>query len=438
LFCCSNILRTLIIFSTIVRLLINLIIVCILGGAMNKLFLKKALTILFLFIFITFIPASSYAAATSTKERLVLMPLRVSAEDFGLQGSMETALAEGLQLKYTVFSGEQVAQKAKEVFLKESRASAHKECDETRCMQDIASSFQAELISTANVTKQKDGYFLAVSIRNIFDNKVVYSNSLACKHCDSYQVVDKLKELGSGSASRIETKTFRDCPACPEMAELPAGSFKMGSSDGASAEKPVHPVNIAKPFAIGVTEVTQAQWKAIMGTRPSQFARCGDNCPVEKVSWYDAQDFVKELSAKTGKRYRLPSEAEWEYACRAGGQQRFCGSNTADSVGWFGAKSTPQGNSAESTNPVGVLQANAFGLYDMSGNVWEWVEDNYHDDYTGAPADGSVWRGKNNRFVLRGGSWYHGEGYLRAATRGGFDADSKNGSFGFRVARTLP
>lgn len=131
----------------------------------------------------------------ASMERLVLMPLRLGEEDKRLQGAMETALVQGLQQNYIVFAGEQVAQKAREIFLKESRNTAKKECDETRCMQGIAEAFQAELIATANVTKQDGGYFLSLSIQNIFDNKVVYSNSIPCRNCDSFQVVDKLKEL---------------------------------------------------------------------------------------------------------------------------------------------------------------------------------------------------------------------------------------------------
>jgi hypothetical protein len=133
--------------------------------------------------------------AKAPTERLVLMPLRVGEEDKRLQGAMETALVQGLQQNYIVFAGEQVSQKAREIFLKESRNTAKKECDETRCMQGIAEAFQAELIATANVTKQDGGYFLSLSIQNIFDNKVVYSNSIPCRNCDSFQVVDKLKEL---------------------------------------------------------------------------------------------------------------------------------------------------------------------------------------------------------------------------------------------------
>jgi len=143
-------------------------------------------------------------AAPPAKENLVLMPLRVTAEDSGLQGAMETALVEGLQLKYKVFSGEQVAQKARAVFLKESRNTSKKECDETRCMQDIALAFQAELIATANVAKQDGSYFLAISIQNIFDNKVEYSKSLTCENCSKVQMIGKIKEL-SGAPAPVVT-----------------------------------------------------------------------------------------------------------------------------------------------------------------------------------------------------------------------------------------
>ena len=147
---------------------------------------------------------SKTKAAHSAKERLVLMPIRVPEEDKNLTGAMETALVKGLQQKYDVFSGERVAQKAHEIFMKESRNTAHTECDETRCMQNIAEAFQAELIATANVTKQDGSYFLAISIQNIFDNKVEYSESLPCKDCDATQVVEKLKELSGAPLKDIK------------------------------------------------------------------------------------------------------------------------------------------------------------------------------------------------------------------------------------------
>jgi formylglycine-generating enzyme required for sulfatase activity len=413
---------------------------------------------------------SSQAAETTqtkaVKERIVLMPLRVSQEDTGLQGAMETALVQGLQEKYVVFSGEQVAQKAREIFLKESQSTTKKDCDETRCMQDIAEAFQAELITTANVTRRQDGYFLAISIQNIFDNKVVYSNSVPCRNCDAYQVIEKLKEL-SGSTAKVQLgeTTFTDCPVCPEMVLIPPGVFEMGSKERPYAETPLHQVTIAKSFALGKTEITQGQWKAIMGTNPSEFGKCGDDCPVEKVSWDDAQAFIKKLNAKTGKKYRLPSESEWEYACRAGGKHQYCGSDAPADVAWFSPaeegkkddgkkesepKASKQKKGAvaiiipKSTQPVAGKRANAFGLYDMSGNVWEWVQDDLHENYKGAPDNGAAWLNASNKNdenaslrILRGGSWYHSADYLKATERGRFNASSRNGSFGFRVAATL-
>ena len=230
-------------------------------------------------------------------------------------------------------------------------------------------------------------------------------------------------------------KTFKDCPDCPEMVEIPAGSFDMGSDNGEPDEKPVHHVTIARPFAIGKTEVTQEQWHAVMGDNPSNFTGCGDTCPVEQVSWNDAQAYIQKLNARTGKQYRLPTEAEWEYACRAGNRQEYCGSDNADSVAWDSFNS---GSFFFNTpHPAATKKANAFGLYDMSGNVWEWVEDNYHDNYNGAPVDGSAWM-NGSMHVLRGGSWGYDRKFGRAAARSKFGPTYRYYSYGFRLARTLP
>jgi formylglycine-generating enzyme required for sulfatase activity len=231
-------------------------------------------------------------------------------------------------------------------------------------------------------------------------------------------------------------KILKDCPDCPEMVEIPAGSFDMGSNNGEPDEKPVHRVAIAKRFAIGKTEVTQAQWHAVMGNDPSYFTGCGDDCPVEQVSWDDAQSFIQKLNAKTGKNYRLPSEAEWEYACRAGNQQEYCGSDNANDVSW---NSFNSGSFFFNTpHPAATKQANAFGLYDMSGNVWEWVQDTYHDSYAGAPVDGSAWDGDSSMHVLRGGSWGYDPKFSRAASRSKFGPNYRYYSYGFRLAKTLP
>lgn len=158
--------------------------------------------VLIVFICLANIPLQAQAAkpVKESKERLVLMPMRVDEGEKNMLASMETALVQGLQLKYEVFSGELVAQKSREIFRKESRV-AKKECDETRCMEDIAIAFQAELIATANVTKLEGGYLLALSIRNVMDNKAVYSNSMPCEKCSVFQVVEKLKELSGTSAA---------------------------------------------------------------------------------------------------------------------------------------------------------------------------------------------------------------------------------------------
>ena len=235
-------------------------------------------------------------------------------------------------------------------------------------------------------------------------------------------------------------KSFRDCPECPEMIIIPPGSFTMGADTGFSDERPLHKVTIGHAFALGKTEVTQAQWRAIMGNNPSEFIGCGDDCPVEKVSWNDAQNFIQKLNTKTGKQYRLPSEAEWEYACRAGEQLNYCGSANVEKVAWYGTYEQQTGNSNDTTHPVATRQANALGLYDMSGNVFEWVEDSYHDSYIGAPADGSVWQGDDTKRVARGGSWYYYPLFERAAARMWVNPSYRVAikDLGFRIAISLP
>jgi formylglycine-generating enzyme required for sulfatase activity len=183
---------------------------------------------------------------------------------------------------------------------------------------------------------------------------------------------------------------------------------------------------------MGRFEVTQRQWFAVMGTRPSHFP--GDDRPVENVSWDDAQTFVARLSQRTGRRYRLPSEAEWEYAARAGSTTAYPFGSDASRLGtfaWFAS------NSGSSTQPVGRLQPNAFGLYDTLGNVWEWTEDCWNGSYAGAMTDGRAWTaGDCGRRVLRGGSWVNYPGGVRAASRLRGTTANRIIDGGFRVART--
>lgn len=224
-------------------------------------------------------------------------------------------------------------------------------------------------------------------------------------------------------------QSFRDCPECPLMVPLEAASYEMGEA-GRQNALPVHTVTLPA-FAIGKYEVTQGEWQAIMGGNPSKNRSCGDSCPVENVSWHDAQTFAERLAAKTGQPYRLPTEAEWEYACRAGQRHDFCGGDDRDKVAW-------QGDEYGNSHPVGTKQPNSWGLFDMSGNVWEWTQDCMHPNYLGAPNDGSAWLESDCKSrVLRGGSWLSGPQYSRSALRFGFSAKFRAGDFGFRVARAM-
>jgi len=215
-----------------------------------------------------------------------------------------------------------------------------------------------------------------------------------------------------------------------EMVSLPAGQFLMGSPDS-DYEKPPHQVKV-NSFAIGKYPVTQAQYEAVMGTNPSHFQNNPQN-PVEKVSWDDAQAFCQKLSQITGKTYGLPTEAEWEYACRAGTTTRYYFGDDASQLGdyaWYIA------NSQSKTHPVGQKKPNAWGLYDMSGNVWEWCEDDWHDNYIGAPTDGSAWINNNDNDyrIRRGGSWYYDPNNCRSAYRSNYNRRGlTDDDFGFRV-----
>ena len=220
------------------------------------------------------------------------------------------------------------------------------------------------------------------------------------------------------------------------MVNIPAGSFSMGSNNGWSHEKPPHLVNI-RFFALGKYEITQGQWKAVMGSNPSDFNTCGLICPVEQVSWEDVQQFIDKLNQKSGKNYRLPSEAEWEYAAREGSTTiyEYSGNNDRDGLGQYGWFPV---NSAYKTHPVGQKKPNAFGLYDMHGNIWEWTQDVWHDNYLGAPTDGSAWiAGRDlSRRVVRGGSW--STEYTTSTRRNTHNIDYRVNFIGFRLARTVP
>ena len=294
------------------------------------------------------------------------------------------------------------------------------------------------------------------------------------------QSVKPVKSPMVPAATTKAGKIFRDCPGCPEMVVIHSGSFDMGSPDSEAgrddSEGPVHRVNVAS-FALGKTEVTRGQFaEFVKQTQYSAGGKCwtlaggkfekrsgdwrkpgykqDDRHPVSCVNWNDAQAYTEWLSRKTGKKYRMPTEAEWEYAARGNTSTgRYWGdshneacayANVADKAARariLGASSWSVHNCSDGfsyTAPVGRFKANAFGLNDMLGNLWEWTADGDHDNYKGAPADGSAWLGEGAKRVLRGGSWNSSSQDVRAAIRNINQPEPRFSIFGFRIARMLP
>ena len=233
----------------------------------------------------------------------------------------------------------------------------------------------------------------------------------------------------------------RDCATCPIMIALPAGAFSMGSNTDDPSEKPVHHVTIGAPFAIGKYEVTVEQWNACVAANACQKLTPESNtnkaAPARDLSWDDAQQYVKWLSKTTGKPYRLPTEAEWEYADRGGtttaywwGDQMRKGNANCKDCGDPWHKEGPEIAGSFAPNPV--------GLYDMNGSVWEWVADCWHNSYQGAPADGHAWDSPScDMRVIRGGSWREGGSYMLSATRFKYSASVRQSQDGFRVVKDL-
>ena len=234
---------------------------------------------------------------------------------------------------------------------------------------------------------------------------------------------------------------IRECAGCPVLVSLPADVFTMGNNASDPSEKPAHQVRVGAPFAIGKFEVTVQQWNACADAggcpKVPQAPNTSGNAPMRDVSWEDAQQYVKWLTAVSGKPYRLPTEAEWEYAARGGTATPY----------WWGAKMVTGKASCKDCGPpwsadrpanAGSFAPNPYGLHDTSGSVWEWVADCWHNNFKDAPGDGRVWDEPNCRVrVIRGGSWREGTAYMVTSTRFRYDASVRQGQNGFRVARNL-
>ncbi len=210
---------------------------------------------------------------------------------------------------------------------------------------------------------------------------------------------------------------------------VPGGCYMMGCGEGNNNEKPVHEVCV-DGFWMGQTEVTQGQWQRVMDSNPSYFKK-GDNYPVEKVSWEDAGEYILKLNGMGNVKFRLPSEAEWEYAARSGGKaEKYSGGSDLDGVAWY------FNNSGDGTHPVRTKKGNGLGIYDMSGNVWEWCEDVYLADiYSRSNKKNPVYHYGCPGRVIRGGSWNYGPDYMRCAFRYNDDPAFRDYDVGFRLLR---
>ncbi|MEM9986819.1 MAG: SUMF1/EgtB/PvdO family nonheme iron enzyme, partial [Bacteroidota bacterium] len=251
-------------------------------------------------------------------------------------------------------------------------------------------------------------------------------------------------DLASPTPSQTGFGDYQD-PLAGDLVAIQGGSFMMGSEDGYSDETPIHRVRVSD-FYLGKYEVTQAQWTAIMGSNPSSHSGCAQ-CPVEQVSWDEVQEFIKKLNARSEYTYRLPTEAEWEYAAGGGASNRtkwagtnqiselyryanFCDQNC--SYSW---KTEDHDDGYAGTAPVGSYQPNQLGLYDLSGNVWEWCQD-WYGDYPSAAQTNPKGPSTGSARVARGGSWRKPPSSLRVAHRGHWQPDLRGNNLGFRLART--
>jgi formylglycine-generating enzyme required for sulfatase activity len=243
-----------------------------------------------------------------------------------------------------------------------------------------------------------------------------------------YEALEVLKALGR-AGSGLDWMS----PTVGVMKWIPAGSFTMGSAEGEgeSNEHPAHKVTLTGGFWLMEHEVTQGEWASVMGSNPSYFSRCGTSCPVEQVSWDDAQAFIKKVSSRDGIAYRLPTEAEWEYAARGGQSYAYAGGNEAGAVAWTSE------NSGSTTHAACEKARNGYGLCDMSGNVWEWVSDWYGAYPSGAVTDPDGVSAGSDR-VLRGGSWVSYPANARVASRHGRTLGYRRDRLGLRLARAGP
>jgi formylglycine-generating enzyme required for sulfatase activity len=318
-------------------------------------------------------------------------------------------------------------------------------CTDTQCLTALGQIDVEKLIS-GRVGKIGTTYLISL---NLFDTRNARAENAVSESCQSedeligkiQQAAIKLLGLADVGPSPLVPavskgpkpgEPFKDTVTGMEFVFVKGGCFEMGDTfgDGISNEKPVHEVCVNN-FWMGKYEVTQGQWERIMGSNPSHFKR-GSNYPVEQVSWNDVQNFIQRLNQQTGKRFRLPTEAEWEYAARSGGKrEKWSGTSSESELGEYAWCYV---NSGSSTHPVGQKRPNGLGLFDMGGNVWEWCQDWYDEGYYGkSPRINPEGPSSGQYKVLRGGSWVNNPWFVRASARVWLDPTYRSSSTGFRL-----
>ena len=293
--------------------------------------------------------------------------------------------------------------------------------------------FNGLLVGNHQVEVRKDGYATDRKTISISEGQTasitgtLASNAVASSNTSGYSSSSSSMASGSNAIS-IPVKDGISI----DMVKVEAGTFMMGATsemkDPYSDEKPVHQVTLTNDYYMGKYEVTQALWQAVMGSNPSNFK--GDNLPVETVNWNDCQEFISKLNSLTGRKFRLPTEAEWEYAARGGKKSRgyqYSGSRKISDVAWY------EGNSRSKTHPVGRKQANELGIYDMSGNVWEWCSD-WYGSYSSSSQTNPMGSDSGAKRVRRGGSWCYIARICRSSYRYGDAPDCRGLYLGLRLA----
>ena len=307
--------------------------------------------------------------------------------------------------------------------------------------------YRMTYVDAVDLATHRDSYYshfgfgLLAPAKRESDGPVTVREVIPCRRLESARSEEVRAAESASGPDPVAGTSFRDCADCPEMVVIPAGRFWMGCEAGeafSEKEQPAREVTIARRFALAKHETTFAQWDACVavggceGYRPEDHGKGRGDRPVINVNWRDARSYASWLSEKTGKDYRLPSEAEWEYAARAGSTTRY---SWGDDIGRSRANFELTERDVHWTLPVGSFPSNGFGLHDMHGNVWEWAEDCWNYTYDGAPSDGSAWlAGDCDLRVSRGGAWDISEYFLRSAYRGW---GRRNPDQGFRVALTF-